>query len=321
MKIKCKVCENIKNQEYKDFLRYKNYHGVSCTELDDRSKHVGETFGDFTVLKHISDKPYYYITKCNVCGKIHKDVCHVFLNRKHQTHEYICSFGIGTIRFRKIWISMNARCYDKNHDNYFRYGGRGIKIQFKDYIDFYNKMFKSYKALADEIGEENVSIERVNVDGDYSEENCYWIHIKDQSVNRNTTVCFKATDPFGRVYYAKNLFKFCQDHNLNRSSMNLVTKHRLNSHHGWHCECISVSEFEEYWRNHASVELDWLFDILYRLHMCPEKKRMKIPLGLVIREYCNGFICEEVIDALCNSPNKYNMNISYDKHSRAFIIQ
>lgn len=86
-------------------------------------------------------------------------------------------------RLFSIWGGMKERCYRKKHPHYKDYGGRGIKIcdeWLKDYSTFENW------ALANGY-EESLTIERINVNGDYCPENCTWIPLSDQHKNTRRT--------------------------------------------------------------------------------------------------------------------------------------
>lgn len=78
------------------------------------------------------------------------------------------------------WMAMNQRCNDKNHDNYKYYGGRGIKVckRWNHFINFYIDM-----------GErpEGYSLERIDVEKDYSPDNCKWVSHKEQCNNRRSS--------------------------------------------------------------------------------------------------------------------------------------
>ncbi len=91
-------------------------------------------------------------------------------------------------RLHHIWSSMLARCYNKNNNNYKRYGGRGIAVcnEWKD-------SYECFRDWAYSVGyDEKVhwtfqSIDRIDIDGDYSPDNCKWSDIKTQAHNRSTT--------------------------------------------------------------------------------------------------------------------------------------
>lgn len=92
--------------------------------------------------------------------------------------------GLSYSRLNNILAMMKQRCYNHNAPNYNDYGGRGIRI-----CEEWLSSLKSFVEWAELNGyDENLTIERVNVDGDYCPENCKWITIQDQQWNkRNTT--------------------------------------------------------------------------------------------------------------------------------------
>lgn len=86
-------------------------------------------------------------------------------------------------RLYHIWNSMKKRCLCSTSDNYEYYGGRGISLcdEWLDYIEF-SKWAKSngYK--------DNLTIDRINVDGNYCPENCRWVTMAEQNDNKTTTI-------------------------------------------------------------------------------------------------------------------------------------
>lgn len=88
----------------------------------------------------------------------------------------------------RVYRNLIARCYYKKNTEYHRYGGRGIKVcdrwlekpwGFRNFLEDMGKRpdgeYKNGKAL--------YSIDRINVDGDYTPENCRWVTTKEQSRN------------------------------------------------------------------------------------------------------------------------------------------
>lgn len=80
------------------------------------------------------------------------------------------------------WESMRARCLSLKHKNYPRYGGRGIKICPE---------WESFEVFLRDMGRKpdpKFTIEREDVDGDYTPANCRWIRRADQNRNRRNSV-------------------------------------------------------------------------------------------------------------------------------------
>ena len=77
---------------------------------------------------------------------------------------------------------MRERCYDKNSKPFKNYGGRGISI-----CDEWKNDFAAFRDWALANGyREDLSIDRIDVNGNYCPENCRWITLEDQQRNKRT---------------------------------------------------------------------------------------------------------------------------------------
>lgn len=90
-------------------------------------------------------------------------------------------------RINKIYLAMKNRCYCKTSDRYSYYGGRGIKIcdeWLSDFMSFYNwAMANGYN--------DKLTIDRINVNGNYEPSNCRWITKGEQSRNTRRNKIYK----------------------------------------------------------------------------------------------------------------------------------
>ena len=84
-------------------------------------------------------------------------------------------------RVYRIWTSMLTRCCNPNTGKWKYYGGRGIKI-CKRWMKFEN-------FLADMgIPKDGMSLDRIDVNGDYKPSNCKWSDTAEQASNRRNLV-------------------------------------------------------------------------------------------------------------------------------------
>ena len=81
------------------------------------------------------------------------------------------------------WHGIKKRCLNENNERYHQYGGRGIKICDEWLASFDN--FAEW-ALANGYSE-NLTLERIDVNGDYCPENCKWITLREQAFNKRDT--------------------------------------------------------------------------------------------------------------------------------------
>jgi hypothetical protein len=102
-------------------------------------------------------------------------------NRTHLSYHKKLNIGKEFHRLHQCYKDMLNRCYKTNNKSYKRYGGRGIKVCDEWKNDFY--LFKEW-ALSNGYAD-NLSIDRINVNGNYEPDNCRWITTKEQNNNRS----------------------------------------------------------------------------------------------------------------------------------------
>ncbi len=85
--------------------------------------------------------------------------------------------GVGT-RLYRTWTGMKSRCLNPNNKSFKNYGGRGIEIQ-KEWL-----AFPVFRGWANSSGySDSLTIERVDVNGNYCSDNCTWIPLSEQAKN------------------------------------------------------------------------------------------------------------------------------------------
>lgn len=134
-----------------------------------------------------------------------------------KTSEFNTTHGMSKTRIYRTYKHMKERCYSKTDKRYSEYGGRGISVcdEWKnDFMSFYNwAMNNGYK--------DNLTIDRIDVNGNYEPGNCRWATWKEQENNRrnNRLITYN-----GQTKTAMEWSEICGIHSLT------IIK-RLNS--GW----------------------------------------------------------------------------------------
>lgn len=155
---------------------------------------TGKRFGRLTVISRAENKGIQTRWNCHCdCGNItcvfgsalrhgHTKSCGCIwyenIQNKNKTH------GLSDTRMYEIYYSMKKRCRNKRSKAYKNYGGRGIKICDEwlgknGFINFYEWSINN--GYSDEL-----TLDRINVNGNYCSENCRWATYETQANNRRT---------------------------------------------------------------------------------------------------------------------------------------
>lgn len=152
---------------------------------------TGRTFGELYVIGRTEKKgmPVYWDCQCS-CGNI-KSVAAKHLKsggtkscgcKQHIRSHYI--HGMTGTKLYQTRIHMLERCNNPKDKRYKNYGGRGIKV-----CEEWSKSFTSFRDWALANGyKEGLSIDRIDVNGNYEPSNCRWITMAEQANNTTRSV-------------------------------------------------------------------------------------------------------------------------------------
>lgn len=164
--------------------------------------------GNETIVK--SSKLRNGITRS--CGCLQKEMRD---NGNHKTH------GMTNTKLYVIWCNMKKRCLSPGDIMYAHYGGRGITVCEEWQNDFCRfsewSLTNGYK--------EGLSIERIDVNGNYEPDNCKWITKTEQYLNRTDSHFITA---FGKTKTIKEW--------ADESGLKYDTIERRINQYGWNAE-------------------------------------------------------------------------------------
>lgn len=159
-------------------------------------KNIGRKFNKLTIIQFDhkdKNRKSYYLCKCDcgktkvislnnlITGSIKSCGCIKVAMLKSKSKKYSKNTHP---KLYNTWSAMKQRCYNKKASNYYKYGDRGITVC----IEWKNSFENFAKWALNNNYKEGLSIDRINVNGNYEPSNCRWATIKQQSINKRRTI-------------------------------------------------------------------------------------------------------------------------------------
>lgn len=195
----------------------------------------------------------------------------------------------GKERLRSIYYGMKQRCYNENSINFKYYGGKGVAI-----CDEWLLSFENFFDWAINNGyNENLTIDRIDSEKEYSPDNCKWSTKKEQAYNRSMSVKLTLN---GRTMY---MTEWAEELEIDKK----ILSWRYNN--GWSDEEI-LSRPRDYKESKLSLN--------GKTHSMSEWSRITgIKVATISDRMKKGWSVE---DALTKSPNDREIKITHNKETR-----
>ena len=180
---------------------------------------AGQKFGRLLVVEIDTanvNKRIRWICKCD-CGNTisvsggniksgHTVSCGCFRTEKSKIPKI---HGLSQDPLHNVWCLMRRRCYDIRRPEYKYYGGRGIKVCEQwdnNFLPFYQwALSNGYKS--------NLTIDRIDNDGNYEPLNCRWATMSEQCNNKSSN---RLLTYLGKT---QNLSQWAIEYNMNPDTL------------------------------------------------------------------------------------------------------
>lgn len=222
--IKCDICGdersvyNLTNTQTTHSLR-------NCRKVYAKS-FVGKLYGDFICIHSYINKRLFLVLKCSKCG-IEREVAEKDLKRFSNSHGYTCARALRnlvvdfdeTVYNRLITKHKNIiyRTTNPSYHHYETYSK--FKLDYKFVADFIIDFYDDYKEACDELGVDNVFIDRIDNDKGYEKGNIRFVDAKKSVWNRKTQTKFTVD---GVLYYSA--CEYSKKENVTHSYISKILK-------------------------------------------------------------------------------------------------
>lgn len=214
----------------------------------DPSKYIGKKYGRLTLIEFdhseyldIRHRNHFFKCRCD-CGTEKIINLKTIIGNKPSTISCGCynkeinaarikylnySHGLSNHRLHHIWDGMKSRCYKASNPAYSYYGARGIRV-----CDEWLHDFKTFYDWAITHGyADNLSIDRIDHEGNYCPKNCRFVNDKLQQSNRRDNVYLTYTDDYssigkGKLYYTYTLSDWARILRVPARFVSYCIKHR-----------------------------------------------------------------------------------------------
>lgn len=256
-------CE-LKTQRIKTINAIKQYNSCGCLSIENLK---GKEFGRWKVISdpiHKNNRIYF---ECQ-CSCEKKTIKLVRPDRLKDGTSQSCGclalenktkHGLAYERLTNIWYGIIDRCSNPRRDDYERYGGRGIKVceQWSSKNNYEGLL--NFTEWAKQNGYDNdLSIERIDVNGNYEPDNCKWITMEEQAKNKTNTIYLTINDGYEKLTAIRDTSGISRETILKRYKLGIRNRQKLiskiNLRNTSGIVGVSYSNNQDNWRSFINID-------------------------------------------------------------------
>jgi hypothetical protein len=224
------ICKECKKKYETSAYYLKTAKSCGCISIYKKKK-LSEYINGFKILKDLgknnSDKQRMILVECKVCKKDYEIELSNITRRKScgciNHGGKVCSYVNSHPRLRRIYTLMMRRCYYKKDSCYYLYGYKNIIVcnEWREHPDNFCKW-----ALENGYSD-NLSIDRLDNNGNYEPTNCRWADTKTQG--RNRSFCKITLETAKQIRIDKltmNQKQLAKKYNVSNGTISLIVKNK-----------------------------------------------------------------------------------------------
>ena len=214
-------------------------------------------------------------------------------------------------RLYNIYSKMLQRCYNTNNKDYSNYGKRGIIV----YNEWLNNFMTFYNWSIENGYKDNLTLDRIDVNGNYEPTNCRWATVFEQQNNKRNNLI---------IYYngeKKSLSEWIKKLNLKNS---YSTIHKRITEYGYDVDDAFYTSKYEYRSKEKAIEnklRKWLasngiyaFGVLKQNKIVPE-------IGYHHKLFNGGYMCTVGVPDLSVTIHSIDIRIECKQENGLLSVQ
>ncbi len=226
----CKICKKEFKTNYHALHRMKSCGCARPSQLVD----LGGYVNGFRIIEDYAYKKDKLtrraLVECKVCKREYEVAVNQLKRRKHcgcmHNDTIECRYAKSHPQLAQAIKHMMARCYNKNNQDYYNYGARGITV-CDEWLNDRNTFCEWSIANDFEEGKQ-LSIDRIDSLKGYSPDNCRWSTATVQARNtRRNVLTLELAKEIRKDKSSMSYLKMAQKYNVSYATISAVISNRI----------------------------------------------------------------------------------------------